>query len=125
MKSKQPKVGFINKVNQVLNANDAIKDLGERAISKNNAIAVAGQGTYIAMVGYHENGKQLFAELSTEKRFLKFGLAMMIMNYSIDNFMSSELKTIAKTLMWTGLLLTASNDGHVFDKITEYFKCGK
>jgi len=124
MKNK-PKINVINKINMALASKDAVKDVGEQVLSKNNAIALAGLGTYIAMVGYHENGKQLFAELSTEKRFLKFGLAMMIMNYSIDNFMPPELKTVAKTLMWTGLLLTASNDGHVFDKITEYFKGGK
>jgi len=114
-------IGIVGAGLDILAKKEQLRALGEGVISKNNALALGAVGVFIGMVGYHSNGKKLFSELSNEKQFLKFGAAIMILNYSIENFLSPELRTIAKSFMWIGLLLSASDD-NLITKIENYFK---
>ena len=115
------KGGVVGAGLDLLRKKEQTSALAEGVISQNNAIAVGVLGVYIALVGYDENIEKLFSELATEKRFLKFAVAMVLFNFTIDKVMPSDIKPIAKTFLWLGLALTASEDG-AFNKITDYFK---
>ena len=91
--------------------------------SNANALALGAIGGYLVAVGYHENGKTLLTNLGEEKRFLKFGAALVVLNYSLDNFVQdSGVRTIGKVFLWTALLMTASENNNLFDKFNSLFK---
>ena len=113
--------GVVQQGLDILESKERLSDLTGGLVTTQNAVALGAVGGYLAMVGYHDNGEKLFSELSNEKRFLKFALALVVLNFSIDRFLDNETKVVARGFLWVGLLLSVSND-KIFEKINDYFK---
>lgn len=101
-----------------VNVNLDAGKLGAVNSSVENSASVGGLGIYLIAVGYHDNAKNLFTEISKESRFLKFGAALLILNYSIDNFLPAKFQTGAKIFMWTSLILNSKESGSVIESLT-------